>query len=229
MEHESLSARETGKTGQSKSEMSQPSASLLERATNNGLGPLIIVSGPSGCGKSTVLARVLENLAAEGLPVRMSISVTTREPRPAARDSKKYHHWTRARFEQEISAGGFLELAEVHGAYYGTLREEVEPFRAKGTGVILEIDVKGAEQIRRICPHSVSIFLKARSMETLEQRLRLRGTESEEAIRRRLDGAQSELARAGEYDYQVVNDDLEEAVAQVTGIVRGQFERKKDA
>ena len=213
----------------SRNEMSELEASVTEATKQAGQGPLIIVSGPSGCGKSTVLARVLENVAAESLPVRMSVSVTTRDPRPADRDSKKYHHWSRVRFEEEIKAGGFLEMAEVHGAYYGTLRNEVEPYRLRGTGVILEIDVKGADQVRWVYPGSTSIFLKDSSMVTYATRLRLRGTEGEEAIGRRLAGAQSELLRAGEYDYQVVNDDLEAAVAQVTAIVRRQFERKKDA
>ena len=183
-------------------------------------GPLIILSGPSGSGKSTVIRRLL---AASGLPLRLSVSVTTRPPRAGEVDGIAYHFWTRERFEEEVRAGGFLECAEVFGALYGTLRREVEPVREQGQGALLEIDVQGAAQVRRQCPDAVSIFLKAPSLETYEQRLRQRHTESEAAIRRRLEGARRELARAGEYDYQVVNDDLDRAVAEVEAIIRRQF------
>src|SRR5262245_57171245 len=141
-------------------------------------GPLIVVSGPSGSGKSTVLGRAL---APGDLPVRLAVSATTRQPRPGERDGVNYHYWDRARFEKEIAADGFLEWAQVFGGnYYGTLRSEVEPFRDKGTGVILEIDVQGWDQVRRRCPELVSIFVVPPSLEVLEQRLRSRGTETEE-------------------------------------------------
>jgi guanylate kinase len=190
------------------------------------LGPLIILSGPSGSGKSTVLDRLL---AESDLPLHVSVSATTRLPRSGEVDGKHYHFWTRQRFEKAQRAGEFLEWAEVHGCLYGTLRSEVEPYRAQGRGVILDIDVQGAAVIRRLYPDSVSIFLRTSSLQTYEARLRQRGTEKEEAIQRRLAAARRELAHAGEYDYQIVNDDLATAVAEVERIVRRQFERGKHA
>jgi guanylate kinase len=185
-------------------------------------GPLIIVSGPSGSGKSTVIERLL---AAESLPLHLSVSATTRPARPGEHDGVDYYFWDRARFEQEVAAGGFLESAEVFGNCYGTLRREVEPYRAQGTGVMLDIDVQGCAQVRGQCPDAVTIFLKAPSLEVLEQRLRSRGTESEASIQRRLQGARAELARAGEYEYQVVNDELDATVSQLAEIVKKAFEK----
>jgi guanylate kinase len=188
-------------------------------------GPLIILSGPSGVGKSELVKRLL---AREDLPLRLSVSATTRRPRDREVDGVSYHFWPRERFEEELRAGGFLEHAEVFGNRYGTLKSEVEPYRERGVGVLLEIDVQGAEQVRRQCPDAVSIFLLAPSLETYEQRLRRRRTESEEAIRRRLEGARRELAQAGAYDYRVVNDDLDRAAAEVEAIIRGQFGGQND-
>jgi guanylate kinase len=190
------------------------------------LGPLIILSGPSGSGKSTVLGRLL---AERDLPLHVSVSATTRSPRSGEIDGKHYYFWTRERFEEGQRAGEFLEWAEVHGCLYGTLKGEVDPYRRQGTGVILDIDVQGAAAIRRLYPDNVSIFLRTRSLETYEARLRQRGTEKEEAIQRRLVTAGRELAHAGEYDFQVINDDLAGAVAEVDRIVRRQFERGKHA
>lgn len=185
------------------------------------MGPLIILSGPSGSGKSTVIERLLETAE---LPLRLSVSVTTRPARPGEQDGVDYHFWDRGRFEKESAAGAFLEWAEVFGNYYGTLVAEVEPYREQGTGVILDIDVQGAAQVRRRCPEAVSIFLRPPSLEVLEARLRSRGTESEDSIQRRLQGARTELARADEYDHQVVNDELESAVRQLREIIEDRFE-----
>lgn len=185
-------------------------------------GPLIILSGPSGSGKSTLLERLF---ATTDLPLHLSVSATTRLPRAGEIDGKHYYFWAPERFEQAKRAGEFLEWAEVHGCQYGTLKSEVDPYRAQGVGVILDIDVQGACQVRRLYPDSVSIFLRTSSMATYEVRLRRRGTEKEEAIRRRLAAAARELEHAGEYDYQVVNDDLSKAVAEVESIVRRQAER----
>src|SRR4051794_30791344 len=121
-------------------------------------GPLIILSGPSGCGKSTVLQRLLQTTS---LPLRLAVSATTRGPRPGERGGVQYYFWDREHFEEELQAGAFLESAEVYGNYYGTLRREVEPYREQGTGVILEIDVQGAANVRRVCPENVSFFLQA--------------------------------------------------------------------
>ena len=183
-------------------------------------GPLIILSGPSGCGKSTVTARLL---ARGDLPLRQSVSATTRPPRPGERDGVHYHFWARERFEREVAAGEFLEWAEVHGNYYGTPRREVGPFRERGVGVILVIDVQGAALVRARCPDAVSVFLETSRWEELERRLRARGADDEAAIRRRLDNARRELARAGEYDARVINDDLGEAVGQLHAVVARAF------
>jgi guanylate kinase len=192
----------------------------------NGPMPLIIVSGPSGSGKSTVIRHLL---ADPSLPLRLSVSATTRRPRPGEQDGREYHFWTRDRFEQARAEGAFLEWAEVHGNYYGTLRSEVDPYRRQGQIVLLDIDVQGAQQVRASCPDVVTVFLRAPSLEVLEQRLRDRRTEAEASIQRRLANARSELAHAGEYQYQVINDSLESAVAQLGAIVRGQLERDKHA
>jgi guanylate kinase len=187
---------------------------------------LIVLSGPSGSGKSTVIARLL---ASGDLPLRLSVSVTTRPPRERERQGVEYYFWQRERFEAERDAGGFLEWAQVFGNYYGTLRREVEPYRRQGIGVILDIDVQGAAHVRAVCPDAVTIFLKPPAMEVLEARLRRRGTESEEAIQRRLAGARGELAHADEYDYQVINDDLDRAVAELRAILQRLFERGSHA
>jgi guanylate kinase len=189
-------------------------------------GPLIIVSGPSGAGKSTVIARVLER---RDLPLRLSVSATTRNPRDHEIDGVHYHFWTPEHFREQIAAGAFLEWAGVHGRFYGTLRAEVKPYLEQGTGVVLDIDVQGAAQVREKCPECVTVFLRPSSMAVLEQRLRGRGTETEEAIQGRLLTAQSELARCAEYQYQVINDDLTTAVARLRDIIQSQFERGSHA
>src|SRR5262249_39685120 len=115
-------------------------------------GPLIILSGPSGSGKSTMLARLL----AEGRwPLRVAVSATTRAPRPGEADGVAYYFWTSERFEEQVRAGAFLEWAEVHGQYYGTLWREVTPYRDRGVGVILDIDTQGARRVRQLCPDQV--------------------------------------------------------------------------
>jgi guanylate kinase len=190
------------------------------------LAPLFILSGPTASGKSTVLARVL---AEPQPPLRLSVSATTRSPRPKEQDGKHYHFWTRQRFESAVERGEFLEWAEVWANLYGTPRQEVEPYRAKGIGVVLDIDVQGAEQVLRVCPEAVTIFLRTSSPETYEARLRKRGTETEEAIQRRLRGAELELERGQNYQYHVINDDLDEAVAQLRAIVRTHSERSSHA
>jgi guanylate kinase len=183
-------------------------------------GPLIILSGPSGVGKSAVVQQLL---ARTDLPLHLAVSATTRPPRPGEVDGRHYYFWPRERFEHALAAGQFLEHAEVFGNLYGTLRSEVEPYRQRGCGVLLEIDVQGAAQIRRLYPEAVSIFLTAPSLDIYEQRLRGRHTDSEETIRRRLAGAAGELAHLPEYDYVVINDNLERTVAEVEDIIRRQF------
>jgi len=185
-------------------------------------GPLIILSGPSGSGKSTLIRRLLDGVE---WPLRLSVSATTRAARPGEQDGVHYHFWARDKFEAEVAAGAFLEHAEVYGNYYGTLRAEVEPWCRDGWGVLLDIDTQGAAQVRAKCPDPVSVFVRTSSMEEYERRLRLRGTETEAAIQRRLAGAREELRHAGEYQYQVVNDDLDAALERLRGIVAGLFAR----
>ncbi len=190
------------------------------------MGPLIILSGPSGCGKSTVIQRLL---ATSGLPLHLSVSATTRARRPDEKEGVHYFFWTRERFEEARARGELLEWAEVHGNCYGTLRSEVEGNRRQGKGVLLDIDVQGAAQVRQRCPDiAVSIFMAPPSLEVLRQRLERRGTEDESTIQRRLAAAQAEMARQGEYDHVVINDDLDRAVAEVVALVRQSFFRNEE-
>lgn len=179
--------------------------------------PVVIVSGPSGSGKSTVIARLL---AEGGLPMHLSVSATTRRPRAGERDGVHYHFWSPVRFAEEERAGAFLETAEVHGNRYGTLRREVEPYRRAGQLVLLEVDVQGAATLRRVVPEHVTVFVKAPSFEAYEERLRARGTEDEAEIRRRLEAVRRELARAGEYQHEIVNDDVGAAVARIRSVLQ---------
>jgi guanylate kinase len=163
-------------------------------------------------------------------PLRLSVSATTRGPRSGEVEGVDYYFWSRDRFERELADGAFLEHAVVHGSdYYGTLTREVEPFLARGEGVLLDIDVQGAEQVRRLRPDHVSIFLKAPSMEEYERRLRARGSEDEATILRRLQTARAELARAAGYQYQITNDDLARAAAELRDLVAREFERTRNA
>ncbi len=188
------------------------------------MAPLIIVSGPSGCGKSTIIHRLLNE---QYVPLRLSVSVTTRKPRPGEQAGVDYHYWSVPEFEKAKDAGRFLEWAQVHTNYYGTLEDDVGPWRAKGVGVVLDIDVQGWEQVMRRCPDAVSVFVRTASLATLETRLRGRATESEDAIQRRLQTAQIELARADAYDHQIVNDELETAIAEVRTIIASAFAAKQ--
>ena len=179
-------------------------------------GPLFILSGPSGTGKTTLINRLLTESV---FPLRLSVSVTTRGQRPGEQDARDYHFWSRERFLKEQKEGSFLEWADVYGNYYGTLANEVEPFRQDGTGVLLDIDTQGWEQVKRFYEDALSIFIRTSSEATYEKRLRDRGTETEAAIQKRLQGARRELARAPEYDYEVINDDLETALAKLKDII----------
>ncbi|MCS7166336.1 MAG: guanylate kinase [Gemmatales bacterium] len=173
---------------------------------------LIVLSGPSGSGKSSVLARVL---ASGDLPIRRSVSVTTRPPRPGEREGVDYYFWTPQQFQAAVHNGEFLEWAEIHGHHYGTLRREVERHWKDNYWVLLEIDVQGARQIRQLFPQAVMIFLQAPDLAEYERRLRQRGTEDENSLRRRLDAIHHELAEAPNYHYQLVNCDLELTAAQL--------------
>ncbi len=184
------------------------------------VGPLIIVSGPAGAGKSTLIQRARAEF---GPRLRHAVSATTRAPRPHEVDGVHYHFWDRARFEAGIAAGEFLEYATVHGKhYYGTPVSEVGPYRKDGIGVILDIDVQGAEQLRHVCPDAFMIFLET-PPGAFEDRLRARGTETEAEIERRMETARLELARSHEFDMVLLNDDLDRAGAEMCAVIRGLF------
>ena len=182
-------------------------------------GKLIILSGPSGAGKSTILKQLLAKFPES---LRLSISATTRAPRQGEQDGKDYYFLSPEEFTRRREAGEFLEACEVFGRghWYGTLLEEVTPSLKSGISVILEIDVDGAKEALQHYPGAVTIFLRPSSMEELERRLRDRGTETEEAINRRLEVARRELSLAGGYRYQVTNDDIPTALARLAQVLQ---------
>lgn len=186
--------------------------------TSNARGKLVIISGPSGAGKSTVVRELLKC----SLPLRLSVSATTRKPREGEQDGVHYHFLSHDEFGRRRARGDFLECKEVfrHGDWYGTLKSEVEAGFAEGKMVVLEIDVEGALQVLQERPDAITIFIDPGSREELERRLRTRATESEEAIRRRLEVAERELEQAHRYQYHVVNETVPQAVQEICQILR---------
>jgi guanylate kinase len=178
-------------------------------------GRLFIVAAPSGAGKSSLVNALLEREPG----VALSISHTTRPPRPGDVDGVQYHFVDRATFETMAANGDFLEHADVFGNCYGTSRGAVEPILAAGRDVLLEIDWQGAAQVRRALPGCVSIFILPPSRAELQRRLRARGTDSKATIEKRLAASREEISHAHEFDCIVVNDDFDEAVARLQGIV----------
>lgn len=181
-------------------------------------GKLVVVSGPSGAGKTTVLKLLYDRCE---LPLVPSVSATTRPPRAGEVDGVDYRFLTEEEFSDRRRRGEFLECFEVFGKgyWYGTLKDAVTPILKGGKWVILEIDVQGALSVFQQYPEAITIFVQPGTVEELERRLRGRGTETEDAIQRRLDRARSELALAHRYQHQVTNDDLDGAVRQICGIL----------
>ena len=171
---------------------------------------LFVVSGPSGVGKGTLVSRVRDQRPDLGL----TVSATTRQPRPGEVDGTSYYFLSVEDFEQRVAAGEFLEWANVFGNRYGTLRSEVDRNLDAGKSVILEIDVQGALNVRKLMPEAVLVFIEPPSFEALESRLRGRGTEEEEVVQVRLKTAKGELELAPSYDERIVNDDLQEATSE---------------
>lgn len=177
-------------------------------------GRLFVISGPSGAGKSTVT-----KLVREELNIPLAVSATTRKPRVGEIDKVDYYFLSQKDFEDKIEEDGFLEYANVHGNYYGTLKSEVEKKLDEGLNVILEIDVQGGEQIKTKFSEACLVFFKAPSKEELEKRLRGRNTDSEEIIQVRLRNALKEMEYEEKYDEVIVNNEIEQAVADLKSII----------
>ena len=178
-------------------------------------GVLFVVSAPSGAGKTSLLRALIPTDAR----LRLSVSHTTRGARPGEQDGTHYHFVDRARFEAMVAAGEFVEHARVFDNLYGTAERSVRDVLGANFDVVLEIDWQGARQVRARFPEAVSVFIVPPSVEALRQRLSGRGQDSAEIIDRRMRDARSELSHFGEYDYLVVNDDFDEALADLRAIV----------
>jgi guanylate kinase len=182
-----------------------------------GHAKVFVITGPSGVGKGTLIKRLLQrepNLA-------LSVSATTREPREGEVDGVDYHFLTEEQFQERRDAGDFLEFATYSGNHYGTLNSELDRCLDKGRSVVLEIEVQGAQQVRAARTDSVQIFIAPPDPAVLRQRLSGRGTDSAEAIDRRLKTAENELAQQDDFDHLIVNDDLDDAATQLDSVVRG--------
>ncbi len=179
-------------------------------------GTLFVVSAASGTGKTSLVKALLD--VKEGIGV--SVSHTTRPMRPGEEDGVNYHFTSRDDFQRMIEAGDFLEYAEVFGNLYGTSRPWVDAQLKSDRDVILEIDWQGAQQVRRLMPDAISLFILPPSLTVLEQRLRGRGTDAEEVIAHRLREAQGDISHYAEFDYLVINDDFNAALADLKAIVR---------
>ncbi|WP_334131382.1 guanylate kinase [Silanimonas lenta] len=182
--------------------------------TPSGRGTLFVVAAPSGAGKSSLVNAVL----AREPGIALSISYTSRAPRPGERHAQHYHFVSKEEFERMIAAGDFFEYALVHGDYKGTARQSVEPQLAAGKDVLLEIDWQGARQVRAKIPEAVSVFILPPSREALETRMRNRGQDSEAVIAQRLAAAREEMSHAPEFDYWIVNEHFDTAANELRSI-----------
>ena len=178
-------------------------------------GVLVVISGPSGVGKGTLVNAVLRR----DRQTRFSVSATTRPPRPGEIDGVSYYFLSREEFELRRARREFLEWAENFGNYYGTLNSEVNRLLDEGCNVILDIDTQGAEQVRRLRPQAVFIFIMPPSVSELRRRITRRGTESAENLRLRLQRAEAEMAKSVDYDHVVINESVDEAAAQILSII----------
>jgi guanylate kinase len=183
---------------------------------NSESAKVFVITGPSGVGKGTLIKMLLDRVPS----LALSVSATTREPRTGEEDGVDYHFLTEEQFQERIAAKDFLEYASYSGNHYGTLNSELDRCLAKGRSVVLEIEVQGAQQVRAARPDSVQIFIAPPDESVLRERLSGRGTDSPEAIDRRLKTAEQELAAQDDFDHRIVNDDLDHAADELESIVR---------
>jgi guanylate kinase len=183
------------------------------------VGKVFVITGPSGVGKGTLIELLLERVP----DLELSVSATTREPRPGEVEGRDYHFLTPEEFERRVEAGDFLEHATYSGHRYGTLLDEVERRLAEGRSVVLEIEVQGARQVREAMPEAVLIFIAPPDPASLRKRLEGRGTDSTEAIERRLRTAEIELQAQDEFPHVIVNDEVQKSAAELETLVRGEL------
>jgi guanylate kinase len=184
------------------------------------VGKVFVITGPSGVGKGTLIEHLLERVP----ELELSVSATTREPRPGEVDGRDYHFLSPEEFRRRLEAGDFLEHASYSGNYYGTLRSEVERRVQRCHSVVLEIEVQGARQVRdALGDEALLIFIAPPDEAVLRERLESRGTDSKEAIEQRLRTAEVELAARSEFPLEVVNDDLQKAASELEALVRGEL------
>jgi guanylate kinase len=181
-------------------------------------GLLFVVTAPSGAGKSSLIRALLERERG----IALSVSYTTRPPRPSEADGREYHFVAPRTFEAMLERGEFLESAEVHGHRYGTSQRAIEAERMAGRDLMLEIDWQGAEQVRRLHPDAVGIFILPPSMAELERRLRARAQDADAVIRRRLQNAAEEMRHAVEFKYVIINNNFDDALQDLWAVVRAE-------
>lgn len=181
-------------------------------------GLLFVVTAPSGAGKSSLI----RGLLAADAGVALSVSYTTRAPRPGEQDGREYHFVDPQTFSAMLQRGEFLESAEVHGHRYGTSQKVIERTRASGRDLVLEIDWQGAEQVRRLHPDAIGVFILPPSMAELERRLRTRAQDADAVIRRRLENAAEEMTHAVEFKYAIINKHFDDALQDLRAIVRAE-------